>query len=144
MAAYYMNEGVFDLPDLGFVDRTVHVFEADLPEDDDEIGVIVVRTRIPAEKSLRDLVSAHVTNEAKRLAGFSLIEERETQRAGVPAIEVSSRWRHEGKVVYQKQAHLAAYDMWLLFGVSAPLKDRATCDDALERILTSLRLRDTG
>jgi hypothetical protein len=143
MAAYYTNEGAFDLPEVGFEDRTVHVFEAEL-RGEDELGLIICRTKMPEGKSLRDVVAAHVTQEAKRLGGYSILEERETLRAGVPAIEVFSRWRHEGKVVYQRQAHLGAPGLWLLFAMSAPLADRDHCDRTMEHILTSFRLHDAG
>lgn len=143
MAAYYTNEGGFDLPDVGFEDRTVHVFEAKLREGED-LGLIICRTKMPEGKSLRDVVAAHVTHEAKKLVGFAILDERDVSWAGVPAIEVCSRWRHEGKVVYQRQAHLAANDLWLLFAMSAPLADRAHCDKTMEHILSSFRLHDAG
>ena len=143
MATYYTNEGGFDLPDVGFEDRTVHVFEAPIREGD-ELGLIICRTKMPEGKSLRDVVAAHVTHEAKRLGGYSILDEREVLRAGVPAIEVCSRWRHEGKVVYQRQAHLAAPGLWILFAMSAPLVDREACDRHMEHVLTSFRLHDAG
>lgn len=143
MPAYYMNDGAFHLPDVGFVDRTVHVFEAPLP-DDQELGLIVCRTKIPAGKSLRDLVAAHVKNEGARLHGYTVIDQRDTQVSGAPAIDVRSRFRHEGEVVYQRQAHVAAYGTWLLFAMSAPLATRDACDEHVDSILASLRLRDAG
>jgi hypothetical protein len=139
MAAYYMNEGSFDLPDMGFVDQTTHVFEAAL-KGDSSLGLIVCRTPMPEGKSLRDLVAAHVTHEAKRLSSYRIVEEAETTRAGAPAIEIRSRWRHDGKAVYQRQAHLAANATWLLFGMSAPIEEQALCDQAMERILATLTL----
>jgi len=143
MAAYYTNEGAFDLPELGFVDRTVHVFEAPLGEED-ELGLIVCRTRMPAGKSLRDMVAAHVTEEAKKLGGYAILDERETSWAGVPAIEIASRWRHEGAPVYQRQAHLLANDKWLIFAMSAPLASRETCDRAMAHVLGTFRLHDAA
>lgn len=139
MASYFMNEGAFDLPDLGFVDRTVHIFEA--PGD---LGLIVGRTRIPQGRSLRDLVTAHVTHEAKRLRGYAVLEDQEVTWAGLPAIDIRTRWRHEQKVMYQRQAHLGAPDTWLLFAMTAPLAEREACDRYMEHILTSFRLHDAA
>lgn len=141
MATYYLNEGAFELPEVGLVDRTVNVFDAKL-EGEGDLGLLVCRTKIPAGKSLRELVAAHVLHEAKRFGGYSILDEREASYAGVPAIEICSRWRHEGTVLYQRQAHLAAFDTWMLFGMTAPLAERALCDASLDRILTTLRLRD--
>ena len=138
-----MNDGAFHLPDVGFVDRTVHVFEASLP-DDQELGLLVCRTKIPAGKSLRDVVDAHVKNEGARLHGYAVIEQSDAQVSGAPAIDVRSRFRHEGSVVYQRQAHVAAYGTWLLFAMSAPLDQREACDAHMDGILSSLRLRDAG
>jgi hypothetical protein len=139
MAAYYMNEGSFDLPDMGFVDQTTHVFEA-VRGEDRTVGLIVCRTPFPQGKSLRELVAAHVTHEAKRLSSYRILDEAETTRAGVPAIEIRSRWRHDGKPVYQRQAHLAANETWLLFGMSTSIEDQALCDKTMERILATLAL----
>ncbi|HZF49733.1 MAG TPA: DcrB-related protein [Polyangiaceae bacterium] len=140
MATYYMNEGAFELPDAGFVDRTVHVFEAPLPRGE-ELGVIICRARFPEGKSLRDLVSIHLAGEAKKLRGYSIIEQRDAEWAGAPAIDIRSRWRLETRVVYQRQAHLAVLDTWMLFGATAPLGEREACDRCLDHILSSLRLR---
>ena len=138
-----MNDGAFHLPDVGFVDRTVHVFEAPL-DGDDELGLLVCRTKIPPGKSLRDVVAAHVKHERARLGGYTILEERDAEYSGAPAIDVRSRFRHEGAVVYQRQAHLAAFGTWLLFAMSAPLAMREACDAHVDAILASLRLRDAG
>jgi hypothetical protein len=143
MATYYTNEGAFDLPDVGFVDRTVHLFEMPL-DDGGEMGLIVCRTRMPEGKSLRDVVAAHLTHEAKKLGGFAILDERDAQWAGVPAIEVCSRWRSDGKVIYQRQAHLAAPETWVLFGMTAPLAQREACDRVMDHVLSSFRLHEAG
>jgi hypothetical protein len=141
MATYFTNEGAFDLPDVGFVDRTVHLFELTLPKGGD-VGLIVCRSKMPAGKSLRELVEAHVTHEAKKLGGYKILEQRETTWAGVPAIEILSRWRSEGKAIYQRQAHLAAPGTWILFGMTAPVGEQEGCDELFDHILTSFRLHD--
>jgi hypothetical protein len=143
MATYFTNEGAFDLPEVGFVDRTVHLFELEL-EQGGEVGLIVCRSKMPVGRTLRELVEAHVTHEAKKLGGFKILEERETSWAGLPAIEVCSRWRSEGKVVYQRQAHIAAAELWLLFGMTAPLDQREACDQLLDHVLSSFRVHEGG
>lgn len=143
MATYFTNEGAFDLPDVGFVDRTVHLFEMDL-ENGGEVGLIVCRSKMPAEKTLRQIVEIHVTHEAKKLGGFKILEEREATWAGVPAIEICSRWRSNGKVLYQRQAHFAVMGLWMLFGMNAPLDEREGCDRLMDHVLSSFRLHEGG
>jgi hypothetical protein len=143
MATYFTNEGAFDLPEVGFVDRTVHLFELQL-EDGGEVGLIVCRTKMPPGKTLREVVEVHVTHEAKKLGGFKILEERDATWAGVPAIEVCSRWRSDGKVIYQRQAHLAASDTWILFGLTGPFTERDGCDRLMDGVLSSFRLHAGG
>ena len=141
MTTYYVNEAKFVLPDREFVDWTVHVIEAGLPGGE-ALGVVVVRGPIPEGKSLRDVATAHVRDEAVRIRGYAVLDETESMVAGLPAILVSARWRHSGKVIYQRQAHVSVGPRWLLFTATAPLSERAACDEALEEVLSSLVWRD--
>jgi hypothetical protein len=141
MSTYYINEAVFALPDRGFVDRTVHALEAPLP-DGDAIGLLVLRRPIAEHKTLRDLVKEHVDDDAKRLSGFTVLEQADSTVAGAPAIVVRSRWRHSGRALYQCQAHAAVNWTWLLFAVTGPLLERVACDEAFESILSTLVWRD--
>jgi len=141
MATYFTNEGAFDLPDVGFIDRTVHLFEMEL-ETGGDVGLIVCRSKMPAGKTLRQVVEVHVTHEAKKLGGFKVLEEREANWAGVPAIEICSRWRSDGKVLYQRQAHLAVTGLWMLFGMTAPLTEREGCDRLMDHVLSTFRLHE--
>jgi hypothetical protein len=141
MAAYYLNEAAFSLPDRPFVDRTVHVLEAPLP-DGDALGVLVLRRRIAEGKSLRETVDEHLADDAKRLSGFTVQGRAETTIAGAPAIVLCARWRHSGKVLYQRQAHVAVGWAWLLFSVNGPLSAREACDEAFEGMVETLVLRD--
>ncbi|MFT3767226.1 MAG: DcrB-related protein [Minicystis sp.] len=140
MSTYYMNEGAFELLDLGFTDCTAHVLEARHPEHGD-VGVLVRRMPFPENVSLRDLVAGHLAAEKERRAGYGVIEERATEHAGVPAIEMAVRYRHEDKAIYQAQAHLALGDTWVQFAVTAEFPAREACDAWLGGILGSLRLR---
>lgn len=136
-----MNEGAFDLLESGFVDRTVHDMVA-LLEGGDVLGFSVTRARIPPEKSLRDLVDAHVAEERKKHEGFAIIRQMDAEIAGAPAISLRARWRDDGKVVYRHEAHLAVFDAWMSFAMTAPLAQHERCDAELGAILASVRLRD--
>lgn len=140
MATYYMNEGAFDLLDLGFEDLTTHVLDTKHPEHG-SVAVIVRRARFPADKSLRDVVAKHVEDQKARLDGFAVIEEREGEHAGALTLELSVRFRAEGVAYYERQAHLALPDAWMLLAVNTNAAARAECDAWLEGMLASLRLR---
>lgn len=141
MAQYFMNEGVFDLPDLGFQDKTVHLFSAPL-EGRSEIGLVVCRARIARGKTLREVVRAHLASEAKNLRAFTIVEESDLEVAGAEALSVASRYRNEGEMAYQRQVHLVAFGQWILFGATAPLRDRDACDRCLGEVVSSFRLRE--
>lgn len=138
MPRYTTNEGSFELPDLPLEDRTVQLFEVALPNGG-ELGLLVCRSPLPEGKTLREVVEAHVAEEALKLGGFKILEERDALWGGVPAIEICSRWRNEGEVLYQRQAHLASGGLWLLFGTTAPLSVRGQADAIFDRMLGSVR-----
>lgn len=140
MPAYYTNEAAFDLPDIGFADRTTHLLELIQPAGE-EIALVIVRDAMPAGKTLRELVASRVADEMVRLKGYTILETREAAWSTAPAVEVASRWRHEGAAIYQRQAHLALEDQWLYLALSAPFARRARCDEWMEEIRTTLRLR---
>lgn len=141
MPTYYMNEGAFDLLDAGYTDRTVHSLEADLGGGD-RLDLAVVRAKIPEGKSLRDVVVEHLGAQSAAREGFAILEQAEASIGGAPAIEVRVRWRDEGRVAYERQAHLLVVDAWVRFAASAPLGKRGICDEALTSVLASVRLRD--
>jgi hypothetical protein len=141
MATFYMNEGAFDLPDLGFTDQTVHLFSAPL-EGGGELGLVIARSKLPPGKTLADVVAAHVERESKTLRAFSVLSRREAQLENVPAIDVACRYRSGAEMTYQRQFHFVAYGLWLLVGTSAPLEKRAACDECLGHVLGSFRLRE--
>jgi hypothetical protein len=140
VSTYYMDEGAFDLPGIGFEDHTTHHLEATIPGQG-TVGLVVYRARLPGGKSLRELVKDHTAEEGKRLSGYAVLEQQDAAWAEAPAIEVASRWRHEGKVIYQRKAHLAVGDTWMFFALSGPFEAREACDGWLAQIRTSIRLR---
>ena len=105
------------------------------------MGVVVCREEHPQGKTLREVVASRVAAEMTRLTGYSVIENVETEWGGAPAIEVISRWRHEGEIVYGRQAHFVDGDTWTMFSLSGPWASREACDGWLADIRASLRLR---
>lgn len=136
-----MNEGAFDLPDIGFVDKTVQVFTAPL-EGGGEVGLVIAREKVPPQRSLSDVVDAHVAHEQKTLRAFGVLARSDADLRGVSAIDVASRFRNRDVMIYQRQFHFVAYGLWIFVGATAPLDRRAACDECLGHVLGSLRLRD--
>lgn len=142
MGTYYVNEAAFEVPE-GLVDRTVNVLEGETPGGG-ELGVLCVRTRLAAGKTLREVVAAHLDGERRALRAWELLDEEAADVDGAPAIRVRARWRADAGMVFQEQAHLVAGASWLLLSVNAPLEERAYAEATMERALATLRLREEG
>lgn len=140
-STYYMNEGALELGGLAFRDHTVNRFEARHAEHG-EIALVVVRGQMVEGESLRDAVTKHVILTARSVDGYALLDERDTEHAGAPALEVDARYRHEGQVIYERQAHLGLPVGWMYFAASGPLRSREVCDALLASVLSTLRTRD--
>jgi hypothetical protein len=140
MPAYYMHDAAFHLPDAGYVDRTVHVLESKLPGG--SLRLELFRSKIPAGRTLREIASAHLAHEAQRLEGFHVLGRTDVSIGGAPAIDVAARFRRDGGVVYQREAHVAAHGAWLVFVMTAPLAEREACDAHMAGVLATARLRD--
>lgn len=141
MTTYYTNEAAFDLPDMGFVDRTVTLLQAESPGGG-EIALLLQRFPLPVGKSLRDVVKTHLGQSTRSLRAYSVIFERDSEVSSAPAIEIAFRWRGEDNMVYTRQAHLVVGTQWLVVAANAPLAERETCDQLLEHVLSTLRVRD--
>jgi hypothetical protein len=139
MSTYYMNEGAFEFE--GFEDKTAHALEATLPGGE-LLTLLVVRTKFPAGKSLAQAVAAHLKQQAIRLTGYTVLDQREAAWAGLPVIEVRARWRHEGEAYYERCAHLAIFDLWMFYGLTGPLHARDACEERMDRIRDTIRFRD--
>ena len=137
--SYYMNEGAFELPDVDFRDRTTHVLEADVGGH--SLTLVVVRSTLPEGKTLRQMAQLRVLDEMQRLAGYTVLAEREASWSGQPALEFASRWRHEGRVIYQQQGHLALGATWIYLALSACFEAQAVVDTWFEHIRETFRLR---
>jgi hypothetical protein len=137
---YYTNWAAFELPDVPFVDRTTHCVEIIDPAHPGVL-LVVVRADFPAGKTLRELAAGRVAEEMAQIKGYAVLANEETEWAGTPAFEICSRWRHEGRAVYQRQAHLALGDSWTYFSVSGPLDHRDACDAYLGRLRRTFQPR---
>jgi hypothetical protein len=140
MASYYLNEAVFDRSERPFVDKTIHGLEAKL-ESEATLGVLVHRTPVAGDKPLRALVDENVALNKKRLIGYDVLEECAAPVGGVAGILLRTSWRNERRALYQAQAHVVVDGRYMVFAVSAPLDERAACEETFDSILTTLTWR---
>ncbi len=137
-----MNEAMFDLPDAGFVDRTVTNLVGTSPSGVDVL-LVVERRPLPESKSLQQIAAEHGRDTAKRLFGYKVIFEREIEISSHPAIDVGVTWRSgNGETVYTRRAHLTLGSTWLMFTGEAPSAEREFCDAYVDHVLASLQVRE--
>lgn len=142
MGSFYMNEAMIDLPDAGFVDRTVTYLVGTSPEGNGVL-LLVERRPLPADKSLRQVVDGLGKDAMTRFLGYQVLFEREIEVSSQPALDVGARWRAEsGEPVYVRRTHLALGKTWLIITGEGSIVDRAFCDAYIDHVLASLRLRE--
>jgi hypothetical protein len=142
MSTYYTNEAAFDLPDAGFVDRTVTYLEGKSPAGNDVV-FLMERHSFPQGKSLRQVTTDHIDDARRRLRGYSVLSQTDRQVCDLPAIDVGVRWRDEsGEPVYTRQVHVVVGETWLIVAGEVHFEDRELCDAYVEQVVGSLRLRD--
>lgn len=140
MADYYSNEAVFELAERPFADKTIHGLESKLPGEG-TLGVFVHRRALDSERKLRDIVDESIALNEKRLIGFTVLDDAAVTVGGLPGVALRTRWRKGGATFYQAQAHVLLDQKWLVFAVSAPVEERAVCDETLDGILATLSWR---
>lgn len=141
MSTFYMNWAAFELATAEVVDRTTYTVEIRHP-DHEKIRLVIWYMPAPLEKTVRQLAAQRVAEEMARLDGYTVLEQREVSWCDTAALEVASRWRHQGAAYYQRQAHFVPDGLWRSFSLAGPLASRAACDEWFEQIRTSLRMRD--
>jgi hypothetical protein len=142
MGSFYMNEAMFDLPDAGFVDRTVTYLSGLTPRGA-SVVLLVERRPHPANKSLRQIAAEHGRESMQKLFGYTVLFEREVEVASHPALDVGVRWRaDDGEPIYTRRAHLSLGSTWLMIVGEAPSTERELCDTYVDHVVASLRIRD--
>ena len=147
MPNYYVNEAMFVLPELGFVDRTLHRLELPLPGGEgasdssapvDPLGIEIRRLPIERGKGLRELVDGDTAATQAKVNGFTVLDQTEVALSSAPAILLRARFRAHDMSYYQLKAHVAFERTWMIFAITAPFAERATCDETFERMLQTL------
>lgn len=142
MGAFYMNEAMFELPEAGFVDRTVTHLEGTSPSGAG-VTLLVERHPLPEGKSLRQAAADHVSDEGKRLRAHTVLFQRDTTVGELPAIDIGMRWRNDtGAPIFTRQTHFILGSLWMIVGGEAPMGEREFCESYVDSVLGSLRLRE--
>ncbi|HVY46712.1 MAG TPA: DcrB-related protein [Minicystis sp.] len=136
MSRYVMNFGTFELGGAELADLTTHVLEVRHP-DHEQVALVVFKKAIPEGGTLRELVAGRVADEMVRLAGYAVLSDAEVPWGGALARDVATRWRHEGRVLYGRQAHVELDATWIAFAMSAPFESRDACDAWFDEIMQS-------
>lgn len=140
MASYYLNEAVFDLTDLPFVDKTIHGLESKLPGDK-TLGVFVHRRALQSGQTLRSVVDENVALNVKRLSAYAVLEEVPATVGGVPGLLLRTRWRSARETYHQLQAHVVFDGKHIILAVSGPEEARAACDETFGCVLDTISWR---
>ena len=142
MGSYSTNYASFSFTDVDVVDHTTHRLELHHP-DHPEIILVVYRRPIPAGESPRDLSAERIAAEMTLLSGYKVLENRDVECAGNPAMDVASRYRHDDRVWYVRQTHVVIGGLWTAFAISGPIDSRAAIDRWCEEMMTGLLIRDS-
>lgn len=140
MASYYLNEAALELPDRPFVDKTIHGLSSTLPSGK-TLGVLVHRRPVEPGRDLGTIVDEHVALNERRLLGYVVLEQVRTEVDGVPGVLLKARWRRDGATFYQAQLHVLRGGKAMIFAASAPIEERALCDETLDRVRATLAFR---
>jgi hypothetical protein len=142
VSAYYIDEGVFELPaGLDYLDRSVNIIEAPGPDGHAEFGLLVERRPIAPGKSLADVVSELRAEQATRLRGHVPVGAGERTVGGLFAMETRLRWRHQRGPVYHFQVHVPLGVTCLTMTASSRHERADACNAWMEALLSTLRFR---
>jgi hypothetical protein len=139
VATYFTNEASFEI-EGSFTDHTVHWLEAPL-DDGEKLRLYLSRERLPPGCTIGDAARGRIARLAGRLAGYGVIAEREDSVAGAESFEFSARFCEGDAAFYERQVHLAIGGVWYRVTARAHAASRAACDEAMDRIGTTLLFR---
>jgi hypothetical protein len=135
---YATDEATFELPELGFEDRTVHVLAR--RDGEGEVTITVERGRLKEGATVLDFARASAARDARTVESLVSLAEREVTCDGVPGLEWASRFR-AGALVYQRRVHLVGQDRALAITLRGPFETRAELDAWMDHVLASIQFR---
>lgn len=135
-----MNEAMFDMPDTGFVDRTVTYLRGKSPNG---VGVVLLIERRPLEqKTLREAVDEHHLEQKKARLGYTVMFEREVEVDQHLAIDIGARWNtDDGIPAYTRRAHLQLGETRFIVTGEVAFVEHEFCDAYINHVLGTLKFR---
>lgn len=104
---YHIQEGHFDIPDDGRVDRSMNVLA--MP-DGTGVSLIVSRDALRAEESLLQFVERQMGDLQRQVGQLQEIARNHIgvgpAARSLPAIEIATRFKQNGQALHQRQAVL--------------------------------------
>lgn len=142
MPTYFMNEAMFELPDVEIHDHTAHALDVSEPGRDD-VSVVVARGGAADGATLEELARRRVSEEQGRLLGYSSVTRGRVGwgDGSLEAVEVDAKWRHEGRLFCQRQAHLVVSGAWIFVSVGAPIGEKDRVDAVFDKLRSTYRSR---
>jgi len=135
-----MNEAMFDLPESGFVDRTVTYLRGKSPNG---VPVVLLIERRPLEKkTLREAVEEHHQEQRKKHLGYSVMFDREVDVDQHVAIDIGARWNtDDGIPAYTRRTHLQLGETRFIITGEVAFVEREFCDAYMNHVLGTLKFR---
>jgi len=142
MAHYEGKEVVFDYPDT-WVDKTIAMFGPPPSlKKGSSANVVLTREQPKKGESLKTFAARQMTEMAKKLKNFELIENRDRAVGGAPAVELEFTWAAPSGELLQRMTMVQHGFAILIFTGSAPLTEAAASRPVFDRLIDSVQLRD--
>jgi hypothetical protein len=136
---YHMDEATFDLPAIGWMDRSVTMLAAPAP-DGRSFGLIVSREPRPVD--FAQAVGDRLRDQGRALRGYRLVGKRERTIGRMAALEAKITWRADEGALFHHQAFLEGADSLIVFTASASAELAEACEAWMTELLDSLRPRE--
>ncbi len=142
MTPYYSNEAMLELPNVAsLVDLTRQRLQI-VTVDGAEIELVVERARATAGESLTSFVEAGLAERRRSLRGFELTSWAQCEYPGVRGVEARLSFiDKERGPRFVHELHCALDAMWIVYQGTCRLAHATQCDEWMQTVLKSLRLR---
>jgi hypothetical protein len=142
MREYHFNEGAFEIPSEGVIDRSTTALE--IPSGDKRLSIVVTRKpRDPAE-TLDAIASSLRESMTVSLRRFRPEAARATSIGGFPAIAYGFAWMHDTGPMYQRVAVIELDDLVLTLTVAGNEERRTEVNEVFEAVTGSMKYRRRG
>lgn len=137
MSTYRTNECLLDVPG-DWHDRSIHVFTVgDGPPF--QMTVVINKDEMKEGDNLAEFADQRLDQMESQLKQFTLIEKRQSELGGRPALEAEFKWRSDQGTMHQRQLFVPSDSSVILITVTAPFEIRPPQREQVDGVLASLR-----